>query len=369
MSSSATCTLAVKTQQTNGEEYIDIPLQNLRLSAWLAAASLRLGAGGNDNVTLRPNNRQPSSLWYSEGDAFIAYKGTNKWSVELSLYGEDVRYFTSDEADHETFGMVTLCQKYDLGDPGSIESTTDLIYQDQVLDASVTEEVLQSIVARGAEIGQGIAWTGDLCARTKANLALRGARDLFQRPLDDYWEMVPSAKLTFALSTSVAVSVDYRYVHRWYDTRHPVTRHGSIVTSRLLEYSRHDSYFALTAKPRGNCWQIELFFDYSRNIDNGDGYFNYDLLGGGIALRYERGQWRFNSRYHARYYVYDWQPVLGKWTTPRKKLLGSVSVTLERKISEHFWIFWDFRRETSDANQKIDSYTANRIVCGLHLEL
>ena len=368
-SSPAPSPTASQSSSTNpSDKELEKLLQEFGLQLWERGGEIRFGLGYKDNPTLRARHPQGSPLWYSELEGYLYRLPINRWSTSLSLYGEDTRYFDSQTTDYESFVYGDWMNQWIIGEADKVGIRLGAMYQDQVIDASITEEILETIQARGSELEAWLGWTHRWDSGVEVQVEGGGGRQWYREPLDDYWEIGPRLNLDLPLGKQWKPYLEYEWMYRMYDTRHPMRRTGYLDFSTPLRYFRHRLEIGVQWRAswgRKGRFSIESFIDYNRNDDNGDGYFAYHRVGGGFRVRYQSEGWWLESSFRTYGYLFDWQPVWGYWDKVRRKWDWTFRAEGRRRVNQEVWLFVYFTHEESTSNQPFDEYSANAVTGGI----
>ncbi len=119
------------------------------LPRWDHEVSFRTGAGYRDNVGLSTRSPQDSAFVMTAVEFILIRLPQNGTQFNLFLNGEDLRFLSSKIVDKEQSALAQALVKTDFGSGWQVSLGAEYVYQNQVVDVSVTEPGLTTIPVEG----------------------------------------------------------------------------------------------------------------------------------------------------------------------------------------------------------------------------
>src|SRR6266496_5349102 len=138
-------------------EEFDFPIL---LPKWDHDLSFRTGAGYRDNVGLSTQSPQQSAFIMNALDFILIRLPENQTQFNLFLSGEDLRFVSSSSVDKEQTAFAQAVVKTDCGSGWQVSLAEEYVYQNQVVDISLTEPGRTTIPVEGHGIllREGLRW-------------------------------------------------------------------------------------------------------------------------------------------------------------------------------------------------------------------
>lgn len=334
-------------------------------SPWDHSFSLQSAVGHKDNLLLSRSRTTSSGFWQGTADALLTRIPEEGARLTLFGSGEARRYFDGGEVDGEQLWIADGLLVVPAGPDWEFELHPQYIYLDQVMDASVTEAVPQSIAVRAhiARVTPTARWIGEGGWSVEAGLEL--ARQDFEAPLDDFWEATPGLKGVRKYGHRSEISLGYELAAREYDTRAQMGLDYLRIADTTLRFQQHEAELVL--KHNWNAertWRTVSRVSHSHNLDNGPGFYDYRRWRVVQELAYRPGPWEFRLRGRVQYYNYTHQPVglPGGDLRRRQDVAGSFRV--QREIGKRWLLFGQSEWEQSNSNEILEEYTVSTHMFG-----
>src|SRR6266516_1936991 len=116
---------------------------------WVRDVELRAAVGYKDNLLLSHMPTERSILIGSGADVTIARLPIDGKHLNLLLSADDTRYLQGRSVNHEDLAVAVGQVKLDLNPAWRVGLDLRYVYQDQVVDTSITETNLEATVVRG----------------------------------------------------------------------------------------------------------------------------------------------------------------------------------------------------------------------------
>ena len=344
----------------------DIP-EEFILPKWTPLYTLKTGMGYRDNVLYSDVNKQASPFTQA-GLEFFLMRHPDDWgSMDLFVSFDDIHYLESIDVDKEQLGFCQLRFQWDLDDRNQVEWVTDYVYQDQVLDVSITEEDLNILQVKGHTLATrpGIRW--DWVPETWwVTVDVPVERQWFEPPLDNFTEFGTRLVLGHDYGDDSEVQLRYEFTNRDYDNDPELEADGDPIVGTTRAFRQHE--FRLTSRHDWDArrrWRSTTRLSWKRNSDNGGGYFNFNRYRASHELRYRTEVWDARAEAGYLYYLYDVQTASPPHDGNRKRDEWFLRLRVERVLTRWLRAYGEVEREQTRSNIDLEDYTINTIVAGL----
>jgi hypothetical protein len=341
----------------------------LKLSLWDRSINLRGALGYKDNLLLSDLQREGSAFWLSGVDFSLLRAGLDEGpSITLFASAEDRRYFSSNEIEKEQLVLSQAKINQQVSDNWSVGAIAQYLYADQVFDASATEQLLETLPVKSHNVQVGPILTRTFPWNSELELKLTGERQLFNEPLDDYWEMGTQLMFTKKYGNRSSASLSYTYDHRLYDTRNALELNRQPIPETKLRFDQHEFEFTLNHSwDEERHWRSRVRALFEINQDNGVGFYDYYRYRIINRFGYYGKDWQATLEGKILHYNYQKQPVLG--TTRVRQVweyIGAVHV--EKIIWRNLKLFADAEFETVHSNYELEEYKVKTVLAGVDWE-
>jgi len=342
---------------------------DLKLSYWDKTINFRGAAGYKDNVLLSNIKREGSAFWLTGAD-FSLFRAPLDGGPSVTIFAsaEDRRYFSAPDLDNEDVVLSQAKIMQEVGGDWSVGGLVQYLYADQVYDASATEQLFTAlpVISHNFEVAPIVTRT--LPWNSELELKVSGERQLFDEPLDSYWEFGPQLTYTKKYGNRSSVSLSYRYNHRYYDTRHALDLERFDIPDRPLRFDQHD--FELTAShsfDQARHWRNRLRLLFGMNTDNGVGFYDYHRYRVIERFGYYGKDWQATIEGKILYYDYQKQPV-PEGAAIRQLWEYDAALHVEKTIWKQLKVFVDYEYGTVSSNFPLEEYDANTVMGGVDWE-
>ncbi len=340
------------------------------VSPWVFTTEISAGAGYKDNLLLSDVNREHSYVIRTTLDAGVSRLPLDGPQFNFFLNGEDTRY-PDGRGIHKEQTLVAIAQiKASFAEDFHVNLNAQYLYLDEVFDASITETNLTTLLARGHQFASTPELRWDFAANTSVQLEFLVQRQVFTSDdLDDYWETGPKLTLDFKYHPKSDLAFSIWFHDRRYDHRRQFTAAGVGVPDTHLRY--HMQGFEVENNhywDERRRWRSRTRLQFERNEDNGSGYFSYKRSQLREQLRYRSADWEISIEGRVSYYNFDLQTAAPLFTNRRHRIGSDIDIQVTRHLSKQWRVFLEFGREQSISNQKLDEYTANKVLAGVGWE-
>lgn len=341
-----------------------------KLSPWDVSIDLRAAGGYNDNITMGSVNPEGSPTLVTGVDLSVLRLPMDGTAFSFLFVGDDTRFLTGKRAQKEQTFFASAELRRDIHDTWQAGGAALYSYMDSPFDDPTTEATLGVVRAVGHGMNVKPFVGHELGAGLFLELAGDFSRQLFQSPLDNYWDLGTKVNLKRSLGRRSELSVQYSWLERAYDTREQATVDGSAIPGTGLDYSIQRLQVNWVQAFDGHRrWRLSLRGGAEVYRDNGSGYYDYNRYFASSTLRYVTGKWEFRVQGDFSAYDYAEQLTVAAPYEARKKLTVSGGGRVERSLSRKLKWYTEYSYERSLANQVIDEYVVNTVFSGLDWEL
>ncbi|HAV63693.1 MAG TPA: hypothetical protein DCY13_15170 [Verrucomicrobiales bacterium] len=337
------------------------------LSLWDQSFNLRLGAGHNDNLLLSNLNEESSPMLVSGFDLTLFRLPIDGNHLNFFASLDDRRYPEGQAVPSEQTVLAVAQARRDFSEAWLGGLTGQYFYQNQVVDASLTEADVTTLPVQGHQFVTTTDWRWRSHSVWWLQADLSGQRQLFEQELlDDYWQYGPKLSLGWNYRHKSDVELGYEFSRRDYASREQYTAGGLPVAGTRLHYLNHGVELAWRHHfDEAQRWRLYSRLGWSRNEDNGSGYFNFDRYLASSQLRYRNDPWEVRLQARITWYEYDLQRSDVDPNDERQRTLVSLGARLERKISRAVRLVAEYDFEQAVSNLSFDEYTANVVSLGM----
>src|SRR5262245_51641572 len=193
---------------------LDLPIL---LPKWVHDIGLRTGAGYRDNVALAPQSPHESAFILTSLEMFFLRLPEHNTQLTLFLSAEDLHFLSPEPVDKEQTVFAQALVNTDCGSGWQVSFAAEYVYQDQVVDVSLTDPTLSTMPVLGhtAIVRGGLR--RDFASNWWVIVELPAQRQFYQEPLDDYSEFGPRFTLGKTYGHQSELSVRYEINQRRYD--------------------------------------------------------------------------------------------------------------------------------------------------------
>jgi hypothetical protein len=363
----AACAMpCVAAETTNSDE---LKPDELKISMWDRSTNLRGAFGYKDNVLLSKNNPEASFFWQSGLDFSLLRLAPESGStLSFFLTGDDRRYFSADSVNKEQLFLVQAKIARDIGQNWQLGVPINYSYIDEVFDASTTEQIFETLPVKSHRAGVAPYVSRSLPWNSTLELKFYVDRQLYNEPLDDYWEYGPQLTWRKPYGNRSELTVSYTFRERPYDTREFVTLDFFEIPGTSLRYDQHEFELILNhswdAERR---WRIRTRFGYTLNQENGTGFYDFNRYRFAQKAGYYAKSWQAAVEAKILHYDYVRQPIPDVVGT-RNIWEFVLGVRLEKNLLPKLKLFLESEHEWVDSNNTIEEYHVNTVMSGVDWE-
>jgi hypothetical protein len=245
----------------------------------------------------------------------------------------------------------------------------EYLFQDQMLDVSITETNRSAVPAVGNTIALRPGMRLDLSRRFFADLEGSVTRQFYHAPLDSYWEAGLKPTWGCRYGHRSEVSVSYEPGWRSYDDDAALDADGRPLGNATRAYFFQDVRLNLRHYwDPARRWRTTLKLGFKDNEDNGGGYFDYQRYSAGLQLRFRDRKWDLWIEGRVSDYQYSTQTVSPVDPSLRERADVAVTVNLERRVARFLKFVATYEHQSALSNDPIETYTVNTVTGSLHWE-
>ncbi len=333
-------------------------------SKWDKDFSFRLDLGYADNVLLSPFAKDSSVFLRTSFDTFLYRPYSDKgFQTYLYVFGELNAYEDVESMDFSSLFMV----QNELAWMGqdALESGLQLKYTfyDQVYDASYNEfdQASATVQANQFELRPFLRTPAGENGFVGAEFA--GLRVLYEDSAEDHYETHIRIFLGRHFFHGSKIELELSGKRREYDERTQRDRQGIPLGGSLkrrsmgggIQWTQHFSEHKL--------WSFHANAEFSGVLDNGLGYYDYNLSRGRISLARQAGSWKATVK--LGWSRYDYKTQLGDdGSSKLNRATWETSLLLERSFGSDWSGFLEWQREQNKSNDRSYEYNANVVTIG-----
>lgn len=325
---------------------------------------MRGSVGYKDNLLLDTKAREHSISFGSGTDITIARLPVDGRQFNFLLSFDDTRFPDGDTVDHEDLLLALSQFKADLGEHWRLGLDARYVYQDQVLDTSVTETNLEAspVLGHSVALVPNVRWMS--AGNSWVELSGTAQRSLYRAPLDDYWEGGPKLTVGRDYGYQSAITASYAWNRRAYETREQLNLDQTTVPGSSLEFRQHDLEVAWRHHwDRERHWRTATRIGVQFSRDNGPGFYDYSRWFAAQQIRYAAAGWEVRGQGRFSFYDFPHQEADSPSEQRHKTLVGA-DLRADRKIWRELKLFASYEYEQSIANRALDEYHVNTVAGG-----
>jgi hypothetical protein len=330
------------------------------LPTWTRFVTFKTGAGYKDNVLFSEFNREPSPFVATGLEFFGARLPEGGRELNFFLSAEDTRYLAGVDVDSEQLVFSQVQLKQEIDSKFRADLGLEYLYQNQVVDVSVTEANLDIVQVRGHALEARPGLHFEFEEDWSADLELPVHRQFFQEPLDGYWESGPKFLLKRTYGHQSEIQVSYEYGHRDYDHDENLTLEGQPIPRSSRAFHVQEARLAWRHYwDAGRRWRSSTRLSWKRNQDNGSGYFDFNRYQASHQFRFKNKLWDCSAEGRISFYDYDSQTVSPTDLERRRRTEVAFRVRAERKLTHYLRAYAEYERERVASNIDGEAYTVN----------
>jgi len=337
------------------------------LPTWTPLYTIKTGLGYRDNVLYSDANRQESAFVQAGLELFLSRYPDEWGTMDFFLSFEDNHYLESIDVDREQLGFAQFRWLWELDDENQAEWITEYIYQDQVLDVSVTEADLSILQVTGHTLASllGLRWDFDP-DRWWVKVQLPVERQWFEPPLDDFTEFGTRVVLGRDYGHRSDLQFRYDFNPRAYDTDPALAADGTPVAGTSRFFIQQEARLVWRHHWDASArWRSTTRLSYKRNEDDYAGYFDFNRYGASHEVRFREGAWEVRLEAGALAYRYDVQKSSPPDNDPRRREEWVVRLNVEWALTGWLRAYGLAEQEQTLSNVDLEDYTIHTGVAGL----
>jgi hypothetical protein len=282
---------------------------------------------------------------------------------------EQVRYFGVPEVDKDQTLLAAAQWKGSLSPGWQAGVDLQYFFLHQILDASLTENDMGTVLAKGHNLALKPSVRWSLMPGRFVEFELKWSRQVYDEPLDDYWEGGPRLTLGVEYGHRSELTLSYQSDWRPYLDRPAVDLGGNALSGTTLE--THQDIAEVVWRHHWDArrrWRTVTRAGAIWQRDNASGYHDYRRLIVSQQVRYACGDWEFRLQGRVWHQLYDNQTLGEEDPRLRDRTLASAEGSIERSVSRRLTLFASYRHERSLSNARLDEYKVNVLESGLRFE-
>jgi hypothetical protein len=337
---------------------------SLETSPWDVSLTVRGGAGYKDNILLAHTQTQSSVFTLTGIEAFLFRAPIDNWEFTSVISGEDRRYWQSADADKEQLFFGTAEVKRRFWERWKVGLAAQYFYNDQIFDASITEDIRLRIRAQSHRWSGGPLLAVELPQKRRIELSANIVRLEFEELLDNSWEGGPKLLFGQKYGNSSEITLTAAFRERSYEHRHAPGPAGTII-GKSLQYQQED--FEIGVKhnwDKERTWKSRVRLGLEINEDNGFGHFDYRKYRISKDLSFTKGS--FEGIFAAKFLHYEFLTQRTLFGDQARRLSElDFSLRLKQGITRSMSLFIESEYEWVLATDSVERYRSASVWAGL----
>lgn len=331
-------------------------------AAWDTSFTLRTGAGYKDNVTLA-HLAPESSPYLSAGfDALITRLAVDTPRVNIFINGDHQQFLSAESVENEQLVSALAEARQFFGNRCEGSLAARYAYVHQVLDISVSEtnRIAIPATAHGISITPGIQV--DPALHYWIVLQLPMARQLYNDPLDDRWELDAKLQVGRNYGAGSEISLSYEPGWRLYDAELALRADGTPLPGTHRRFLQHEGRLRWRHDwDEARNWRSTTTLSVRVNDDHGSGYFDYTRFLASHELRFRRGAWEVSLGAGVSHYLYHVQTVSDLDLRKRERTAVEISLRCERRLARWLRLVAGYDHGQVFSNDEFETYAVNTV--------
>ncbi len=332
---------------------------------WSSSAALQLGGGYKDNLLLSPASREESAFVRYGLEAFVWRLPRGGTDFSAFLNTEQTRYLAGRTIDDEAQAFAHLEWRYRIGEAWKIALGMQGYYLDQVFDVSDTDirRVVAELKVKGATAGPTVRWA------FRPSWWLEAKAIAKREKYDDHENDSQAAEAAVQLGwirRRVEITLGAEQHRRRFDRRLQYSTGGlPLDDTRLIVTEKEgEMRFGLTWDEAAR-WKSTLRASALQYDDNGSGFFDYRERKLAHEVEWNGAGWMVALEGSAKRIDFDVQTV-GFGISPPARIRDEYAarVRVERKFSDRWLGYIEYKWERNRSNDRLASYRVNEGLLG-----
>jgi hypothetical protein len=337
------------------------------LAFWEAMYSTRVGGGYKDNVFLAHDDPERSAFLSAGGEIILLRVAAMGPQFSFLAAGDVNRFLSVSHNESAAFSQAQLEQEFGASWKGSLAG--EYFFQDQVVDVSISETNREAVEAFGHTLTVRPTVRRDLPQRFWLSLETPASRQLFDSPLDDFWEAGLKLTLGQSYGRDSHLALIYGTLWRFYDTEPARTATGQALTNETRQLFQQEvrvtwRHFWDESKH----WRTTLALAGRINDENGGDYFDYIRPLASAQVQYRAKPWEITAETRVALYDFDEQTVSTTDLSKRRRTDWSAEIRLERQLGKYFRLIGGYEHEQAFSNDELETYSVNTVSGSLQWE-
>ena len=334
---------------------------------WSYSTDIYTSFGYKDNLLLSGTGEERSTFARGRAEFLLLNVPRGRWDYSLFAQAERSQYFQGKEIDHDAQAWMLIEIGYRFSDTWKLSLPATAYYYDQAFDASESELVreISSVRVFGATAGPTLRWSfhPSMWIETQA----LGERKKYDDGANDGG--VGEGRVRVGWQFGERFELRAGATQRWrdFDQRVRYNAAGRALAGTELKLVEREGELRFDAKwGKARRWRTVTRAIVLRRRDNGSGYFSYDSGRMAQEMTWQDDYWRVELEGAAERLEYAVQTV-GVAIEPPALIRDQylMRLRLERKLSEQWRVFSEYRWERSRSNESLSSYRVNEGLLGM----
>lgn len=339
------------------------------LNVWDYLVTIRTGVGYRDNVLLSHSEPVGSSFFAGGAEVFVSRIALDGPQFFFYASGDVNQFFDTQAITNEALAFARAEVKQDLGSRFEASLAGEYLFQDQVLDLSITETNRTALLVMGHTVAARPALRRDFSDRFYAGIEGLASWQVYQTDLDDFREIgvKPAAGWRYGHRSEVGLS--YQPIWRTYENEEALDASGQPIPGETRAFVQQD--VRLTWRHNFDAerhWRGMARVGFKHNEDNGGGYFDFNRYSATLQLRHQSSNWALWLEGGLAYYRYTTQTVSETDPSLRRQLNVTASINCERRLTRFLKLALSYEYQQTLSNNALETYSVNTVIGSLWWE-
>ena len=335
-------------------------------SVWDKSFTVRTGVGYRDNVLWSHANPVGSGFFAGGAEAIVSRVGIDGPQFSLFASGDVNQFFNREAITNEALAFARAEVKQDLGRQFEASLAGEYLFQDQVLDLSITETNRMATLVMGRTFAARPALRKDFSEHFHAGIEGLASWQVYQTDLDDFREVGLKPGVGWNYGHRSEVTLSYQPVWRTYYNELALNSEGDSIPGETREFLQQELRLAWRHSfDSERRWRGSVRLGYKHNEDNGGGYFNFNRYSATLQLRHQSPNWAFWIEGGVSYYRYTTQTVSTTDLSLRRQANVVASINCERRLAKFLKLALNYEYQQTFSNNSLETYSVNTVTGSL----
>lgn len=337
------------------------------LLLWDFSGTLRPTFGYSSNPTLAPDQfKQGAYFSHFGADALLFRIPTGDNSFNLVWSGDDTRYFGSSPVNTDQLFVTQANYAYKHNESWSLTLRGQHVFINQVIDLSSEDLGIGIGRAKGHTLMAQPGIKYQLDSHWWVEAQEYTSRQLYQSPLDDFWEYATQAIVGYRLANASSITASYTHTWRIFDDSPLLTPSRELLPGTNTRTQNDGVELRWRQNwDQAKVWSTTLRSFIVKSHDNGLGYYDYHRWGTSASLRWNNDPWKVELIGRYVPYFYDDQLIAPDEAVTRQREEWSWELQIQYAIRKHLSLTASYEYQYSSGNYGPDNFSAQTVQAGV----